>query len=113
VCTNRATDPTSIDPTSIDPASIDPASIGPAVTGPAKGQPIVPTMPAQRAQKLCETVFQRLALSDSEVADCTRAIMFATLRSLDSHGIVSILPGIAGSVKRGQTRPHAEIVTLN
>jgi LDH2 family malate/lactate/ureidoglycolate dehydrogenase len=74
---------------------------------------IVPTMPAQRAQQLCETVFRRLAMSDSEVADCTRAIMFATLRGLDSHGIVSILPGIAASVKRGQTRPHAEIVTLN
>ena len=70
-------------------------------------------MPAERAQQLCETVFRRLGLSDSEVADCTRAIMFATLRGLDSHGIVSILPGIAGSVKRGQTQPHAEILTLN
>src|SRR5947199_4370937 len=70
-------------------------------------------MPADRAQRLCEAVFQRLELSDVEVADCTRAIMFATLRGLDSHGVVSILPGIAGSVKRGQTRPRAEIVTLN
>jgi LDH2 family malate/lactate/ureidoglycolate dehydrogenase len=70
-------------------------------------------MPAERAQNLCETVFQRLGLSETEVADCTRAIMFATLRGLDSHGIVSILPGIAGSVKRGQTQPHAEILTLS
>jgi LDH2 family malate/lactate/ureidoglycolate dehydrogenase len=69
-------------------------------------------MPADRAQGLCEAVFQRLELSDREVADCTRAIMFATLRGLDSHGIVSILPGIAASVKRGQTRPRAEILTL-
>src|SRR5262245_1128312 len=70
-------------------------------------------MPAQRAQKLCETVFQRLSLSETEVADCTRAIMFATLRGLDSHGVVSILPGIAASVKRGQTQPHANILTLS
>ncbi|MGE3909053.1 MAG: Ldh family oxidoreductase [Chloroflexota bacterium] len=70
-------------------------------------------MPADRAQGLCEAVFQRLGLSEREVADCTRAIMFATLRGLDSHGIVSILPGISASVKRGQTQPHAEIITLN
>jgi LDH2 family malate/lactate/ureidoglycolate dehydrogenase len=69
-------------------------------------------MPADRVQALCEAVFGRLELSEREVADCTRAIMFATLRGLDSHGIVSILPGIAASVKRGQTRPRAEIVTL-
>ncbi|MGE3267476.1 MAG: Ldh family oxidoreductase [Chloroflexota bacterium] len=70
-------------------------------------------MPADRAQGLCEAVFQRLGLSEREVADCTRAIMFATLRGLDSHGIVSILPGISASVKRGQTQPHAEIITLS
>jgi LDH2 family malate/lactate/ureidoglycolate dehydrogenase len=70
-------------------------------------------MPADRAQGLCEAVFQRLGLSESEVADCTRAIMFATLRGLDSHGIVSILPGISSSVKRGQTQPRAEILTLS
>jgi LDH2 family malate/lactate/ureidoglycolate dehydrogenase len=57
-------------------------------------------------------VFQRLGFSDVEVADCTRAIMFATVRGLDSHGIISILPGISNSVKRGQTQPRAEILTL-
>jgi LDH2 family malate/lactate/ureidoglycolate dehydrogenase len=70
-------------------------------------------MPAERAQSLCEAVFECLELSPTEVADCTRAIMFATLRGLDSHGIVSILPGISHSVKRGQTRPHAEVLALN
>jgi LDH2 family malate/lactate/ureidoglycolate dehydrogenase len=73
----------------------------------------VPVMPADRAQALCEAVFLRLGLSERETADCTRAIMFATLRGLDSHGFVSILPGIASSVQRGQTQPHAEILTLN
>lgn len=73
----------------------------------------MPVMPAERATALCEAVFSRLGLSASEVADCTRAIMFATLRGLDSHGIVSILPGIAGSVKRGQTQPRAKIITLS
>src|SRR5215207_5400811 len=78
-----------------------------------KGVLTVPVMPADRAQGLCDAVFTHLGLSETEVADCTRAIMFATLRGLDSHGIVSILPGIAGSVKRGQTQPRAEIVTLS
>jgi LDH2 family malate/lactate/ureidoglycolate dehydrogenase len=69
-------------------------------------------MPVDRARGLCEAVFERLQFSAVEVADCTRAIMFATVRGLDTHGIVSILPGIAASVKRGQTQPNAEIVTL-
>ena len=73
----------------------------------------MPVMPAYRAQALCEAVFQHLGFSEAERADCTRAIMFATLRGLDSHGIVSILPGVSSSVFRGQTRPHAEIVTLS
>jgi len=69
-------------------------------------------MPVNRAQGLCEAVFERLKFDPVEVADCTRAIMFATVRGLDTHGIVSILPGIANSVKRGQTQPRAEILTL-
>jgi LDH2 family malate/lactate/ureidoglycolate dehydrogenase len=69
-------------------------------------------MPVDRATGLCEAVFQQLRFSDIEVADCTRAIMFATVRGLDTHGIVSILPGIAASVKRGQTQPNADILTL-
>jgi LDH2 family malate/lactate/ureidoglycolate dehydrogenase len=73
----------------------------------------VPTMPADRAQGLCEAVFQHLGLSEREVADCTNAIMFATLRGLDSHGIISILPGVSLSVMRGQTQPQAEIITLS
>jgi LDH2 family malate/lactate/ureidoglycolate dehydrogenase len=72
----------------------------------------VPVMPVERARGLCEAVFERLQFSDVEVADCTRAIMFATVRGLDTHGIVSILPGISASVKRGQTQPNADIVTL-
>ena len=73
----------------------------------------MPVMPADRAQGLCEAVFRHLGLSEREVVDCTRAIMFATLRGLDSHGIVSILPGVSSSVKRGQTQPHADIITLS
>jgi LDH2 family malate/lactate/ureidoglycolate dehydrogenase len=72
----------------------------------------VPVMPVDRATALCEAVFKRLEFSDIEVADCTRAIMFATVRGLDTHGVVSILPGIAASVKRGQTQPRADILTL-
>ena len=72
----------------------------------------MPVMPADRAQGLCEAVFQRLGLSERETTDCTRAIMFATLRGLDSHGFISILPGIALSVQRGQTQPSAEVITL-
>jgi LDH2 family malate/lactate/ureidoglycolate dehydrogenase len=78
-----------------------------------KGVSIVPVMPADRAQGLCEAVFRHLGFSEREVEDCTRAIMFATLRGLDSHGIVSILPGVSLSVHRGQTEPNAQIITLS
>ena len=41
-------------------------------------------------------------LSEGDAAICANAIMFATLRGLDSHGIVSILPGICNSLAVGR-----------
>jgi LDH2 family malate/lactate/ureidoglycolate dehydrogenase len=70
------------------------------------------TLPADRARALCLAVFDHLGFTPTEAADCADAIMFATLRGLDTHGIISILPGIAGSVKAGRIEPRATILTL-
>jgi LDH2 family malate/lactate/ureidoglycolate dehydrogenase len=69
-------------------------------------------LPADRARALCLTSFQQLGFDQAEAADCTNAIMFATLRGLDSHGIISILPGLARRVANGAIRPGARLVTL-
>ncbi|MCC6176937.1 MAG: Ldh family oxidoreductase [Chloroflexi bacterium] len=69
-------------------------------------------LPVDRARALCLAVFGHLHFTESEADDCTRAILFASLRGLDTHGIVSILPGIARSVKNGQTQPDADVLTL-
>jgi LDH2 family malate/lactate/ureidoglycolate dehydrogenase len=68
----------------------------------------VPTMPVERARALCHAVFERLGFDEAAATDCADAILFASLRGLDSHGIVSILPGVSNSVARGQTDPKAE-----
>ena len=41
-------------------------------------------------------------LSEADARTCAEAIMFATLRGLDSHGIVSILPAICNSIEVGR-----------
>ena len=70
------------------------------------------TLPAERASALCRDVFERLGFAEQEVVDCTDAILFATLRGLDSHGIISILPNIAAGVADGRIAPGATILTL-
>lgn len=69
-------------------------------------------LPVARARALCMAVFKHLGFTDTEAADCTAAIMFATLRGLDTHGIISILAAQAGGVASGSIRPNAEILTL-
>ncbi len=70
------------------------------------------TLPVDRARALCQAVFKHLGFTDTEAADCTDAIMFATLRGLDTHGIISILAGQANGAATGRIRPNAEILTL-
>lgn len=69
-------------------------------------------LPADRGQALCLAVFNHLGFSEQEAIDCTEAIMFATLRGLDTHGIISILPATANSVVAGRIEPRATILTL-
>ena len=62
-----------------------------------------------KARGLCEAALTEVGLPADEAATCTEAIVFASLRGLDSHGIVSILPGICRSVTTGRIDPGAEI----
>ena len=64
---------------------------------------------ADRAYQLCHRALTHVGLPDDEAATCADCIMFATLRGLDSHGIVSILPGIANAVAQGTILPNAPI----
>jgi LDH2 family malate/lactate/ureidoglycolate dehydrogenase len=64
------------------------------------------------ARSLCQTALRDVGLSPDEADTCADCIMFATLRGLDSHGIVSILAGIAGGVARGRITPNAQIATI-
>jgi ureidoglycolate dehydrogenase (NAD+) len=54
----------------------------------------------------------RAGLPEDQATVCTNAIMFATLRGLDSHGIISILPNTCNSIKVGRIDPKGEIQTI-
>lgn len=64
------------------------------------------------ARALSAAAFAGVGLPPDEAAICTDAILFASLRGLDSHGIVSILPGICRAVVSGRIDPGAEIQYL-
>jgi LDH2 family malate/lactate/ureidoglycolate dehydrogenase len=72
----------------------------------------MPTLSVENARGLCREALSRSGFTPSEVDDCTHAIMFATLRGLDSHGIVSILVGITRNSKIGIVTPGAPVLTL-
>src|SRR5829696_5081838 len=63
----------------------------------------------EKARALCAAALSGVGLPTDEVAICTDAIVFASLRGLDSHGIVSILPGICRAVTTGRIDPGANI----
>ncbi|MBM4417400.1 MAG: Ldh family oxidoreductase [Chloroflexi bacterium] len=58
---------------------------------------------------LCDTALLGKGLSGPDAATCRDAIVFASLRGLDSHGIVSILPGITNSIAQGRIDPSATV----
>jgi ureidoglycolate dehydrogenase (NAD+) len=64
------------------------------------------------ARALCLEALIGKGLSRSDADVCADAIMFATLRGLDSHGIVSILPAICTSIAQGLIDPSAEVLAL-
>ena len=67
---------------------------------------------ADNARALCHEALMGMKLSDRDARICTEAIVFATLRGLDSHGIISILPGICNSIASGRIDPAAEVQTI-
>jgi ureidoglycolate dehydrogenase (NAD+) len=70
------------------------------------------TLPVDRARALCHAVFTHVGFNETEVADCTEAALFASLRGLDTHGLVSVLPGNAAGAASGAVQPNAQIETL-
>jgi LDH2 family malate/lactate/ureidoglycolate dehydrogenase len=66
-------------------------------------------MSVEQGRALCHAAFRSLELPEDQTRTCTDAIMFATLRGLDSHGIISILPGIAARIARGEIDRTAPI----
>ncbi|MFN8526111.1 MAG: Ldh family oxidoreductase [Chloroflexota bacterium] len=72
----------------------------------------MPVMSVDRATSLCRAALKAKGMSDREADDCTNAIMFATRRGLDSHGIVSILVGICKSIQVGRVETNANVLTI-
>lgn len=66
-------------------------------------------LPPDQARALCHDVFAALDLPADQAESCTNAIMFASLRGLDSHGIISILPGLANRIAKGEIDRAAPI----
>lgn len=64
---------------------------------------------AAKARALCAEAFALAGLSANDAAVCTEAVVFASLRGLDSHGIVSILPAICRSIAAGRIDVDARI----
>jgi ureidoglycolate dehydrogenase (NAD+) len=64
------------------------------------------------ARALCLDALTRRGLPQDQAQICTNAIMFATLRGLDSHGIISILPAICNSINVGRIDPKGDVQTV-
>ena len=61
------------------------------------------------ARALCADAFGRAGFRPTRRPTCTDAVLFASLRGLDSHGIVSVLPAICRAVSEGRIEPGAAI----
>jgi LDH2 family malate/lactate/ureidoglycolate dehydrogenase len=66
-------------------------------------------LPEAKARALCLDALTGKGLPPDDAATCADAIMFATLRGLDSHGITSILPAICNSVEAGRIDAKGEV----
>lgn len=69
-------------------------------------------LPAERGRALCLAAFTALGLPEDQATTCADSIMFATLRGLDSHGIISILPGLSTRIARGAIDRTAPIQVI-
>jgi LDH2 family malate/lactate/ureidoglycolate dehydrogenase len=66
----------------------------------------------ERAEGFCLAVLNRCGLPSDQAQTCADAMMFATLRGLDTHGLV-LLPGLVGHLRRGAIVTDAEIDTIS
>lgn len=62
---------------------------------------------AERARGLMEESLTQLGLPAAEAATCADCYLFASLRGVDSHGIIVLFPGLARNVASGAVRPAA------
>jgi LDH2 family malate/lactate/ureidoglycolate dehydrogenase len=66
----------------------------------------------EKAEGLCLAVLSDFGMQADQAQICADAIMFATLRGLDTHGLV-LLTGLAAQLRRGAMLPSAEVVTVS
>lgn len=66
----------------------------------------------QQALGLCEAALGGLGVTPKKARLCADSIVFASLRGLDSHGLVGILPRMAAELASGKIKPNADIVLV-
>src|SRR2546425_9407063 len=77
-----------------------------------QGRPRMLLLAEAKARALCLEALTGKGIPPDDAGVCADAIMFATLRGLDSHGIVSILPGICHGIALGRIDPSAEVLVI-
>lgn len=66
-----------------------------------------------RARALCLAAFNALELPADQAEICTDSILFASRRGLDSHGIITILPGLAHRIANGEVDRTAPLEVVD
>jgi len=63
----------------------------------------------ERALGLCQAALRGLGVAPEKARLCADSIVFASVRGLDSHGLVGILPRMTRELASGKIDPEAEI----
>ena len=63
----------------------------------------------ERALGLCQAALEGLGVAPEKARLCADSIVFASVRGIDSHGLVGILPRMLSEVVSGKINPDAEI----
>ena len=71
------------------------------------------TLPADRAKGLCLATLGYFDMPPEDAETCADCIMFATLRGLDTHGIISVLPATLAKLRAGTIVPRPEIAIVH
>lgn len=67
----------------------------------------------ERARSLCLAAFAEVGLPPDQAEICTDCVLFASLRGLDTHGIVTEFAGILNNVRRGNILPNPNVAVVN